>query len=53
MARFGGDEFVILLPDTGAEAFDVPADRLRQNLEAFNGRKSHPYRLSMSLGAAA
>ncbi len=53
LARFGGDEFVIMLPDTGAEAFDVPAQRLRRNLEAWNGRKARPYRLSMSLGAAA
>ncbi len=53
VARFGGDEFVMLLPETGADSFDVPAERLRQNLEAFNDQASHPYHLSVSLGAAA
>ncbi len=53
LARFGGDEFVILLPETEEETFVAPAERLRRNLEAFNRRGSHPYHLSMSLGAAA
>ena len=29
-ARFGGEEFVILLPDTGAEASKVAAERIRK-----------------------
>lgn len=53
LARFGGDEFVILLPETEAETFVAPRKRLRDNLEAFNAEKSRPYQLSMSLGAAA
>ncbi len=53
LARFGGDEFVILLPETEKETFEAPAERLRLNLRAFNDQKAHPYRLSMSLGAAA
>lgn len=53
LARFGGDEFVILMPETGEETFDAPCERLRRNLEAFNREKARPYELSMSLGAAA
>ena len=53
LARFGGDEFVCLLPETGEESFDVPARRLRRNLEASNRRAARPYQLSVSLGAAA
>ncbi len=53
LARFGGDEFVILLPETEEETFEAPAERLRLNLQTFNDQISHPYRLSMSLGAAA
>ena len=53
LARFGGDEFVILMPETEAETFVAPAERLRRNLAAFNQREARPYKLSMSLGAAA
>ena len=53
LARFGGDEFVILLPETEKQTFEAPAERLRQNLRAFNEETSRPYQLSMSLGAAA
>ncbi len=53
LARFGGDEFVILMPETEAETFIAPAERLRRNLAAFNENGSRPYRLSISVGAAA
>lgn len=53
LGRFGGDEFVILLPETKQETFEAPAERLRHNLRAFNEQHSHPFQLSMSLGAAA
>ena len=52
LARFGGDEFVILLAETDVGEFAVPTQRLHQNFEAFNQRSSRPYRLSMSLGCA-
>ncbi len=53
LARFGGDEFVIMLPETEVETFVAPAKRLRHNFQAFNDQGDRPYRLSMSLGAAA
>ncbi|MEM7356774.1 MAG: diguanylate cyclase [Acidobacteriota bacterium] len=53
VARFGGDEFVILLPETEVSTFAVPAGRLRANLEAFNRRGARPFHLALSLGAAA
>lgn len=34
VARYGGDEFIILMPETGAEQAQVLAERLRQWLES-------------------
>lgn len=52
VARFGGDEFVILMPETDASDFSMPAARLRRRLDAFNQRGERPYHLALSLGAA-
>lgn len=50
LARFGGEEFVILLPDTGlAEAARV-AERIRKEIEARPDRKLPRY--TVSLGVA-
>ena len=34
VARYGGDEFIVLMPETGAEQAQVLAERLRQWLES-------------------
>jgi diguanylate cyclase (GGDEF)-like protein/PAS domain S-box-containing protein len=47
-ARFGGDEFALVLPETGAEAANLVAHRIRESL-ADDGRKP---RLSVSTGVA-
>jgi diguanylate cyclase (GGDEF)-like protein/PAS domain S-box-containing protein len=47
-ARFGGDEFALVLPETGAESAKLVAQRIRETL-ANDGRKP---RLSVSVGAA-
>lgn len=47
-ARFGGDEFAVVLPETDMESAKLVADRLCDNL-ANDGR--HP-KLSMSVGVA-
>jgi diguanylate cyclase (GGDEF)-like protein len=53
-ARFGGDEFALLLPDTGGEgAFNVGA-RIRERIAAhrFLAREGHDIRLTVSVGVA-
>jgi diguanylate cyclase (GGDEF)-like protein/PAS domain S-box-containing protein len=47
-ARFGGDEFALVLPETGGEAANLVAQRVRENF-ANDGRKP---KLSVSVGVA-
>jgi diguanylate cyclase (GGDEF)-like protein len=52
IARLGGDEFAVLaidMTDLNPEAF---AKRLQQHIDACNAKKSRPYKLSLSWGAA-
>jgi diguanylate cyclase (GGDEF)-like protein len=49
-ARIGGDEFAILLPETGAEAVREVADRLRQKLLEAAGQAGWP--ITFSIGVA-
>jgi len=53
-ARLGGEEFVVLLPETGLRQADEAAERIRRSLEAravlWNG---HPLRVTASLGVSA
>lgn len=55
-ARFGGDEFVIILPDTEAtEAFDI-AERLRQDISGLSvsfGEQPHLRAVTVSLGISS
>ncbi len=56
VGRFGGEEFLILLRDTDAEAALRVAERLRSAVEAASMRVSdspEPLRITMSLGVAA
>lgn len=52
-ARFGGEEFVVLMPETGYRASHDAAERLRRSIEAhpltWNGR---PLSVTVSIGAA-
>jgi diguanylate cyclase (GGDEF)-like protein len=54
-ARFGGDEFVIILPEIGAETANVVAERLRQEVMSACIEDHHgnalPY-LTLSVGIA-
>jgi diguanylate cyclase (GGDEF)-like protein len=52
LARFGGDEFAVLLTDCGGPAARAAADRLTANLNQMNADAGAPYALSMSLGLA-
>jgi diguanylate cyclase (GGDEF)-like protein len=52
LARFGGEEFVILLPDTGiAEARNV-AERIRREIETHRDRALPAYTVSLGLSVA-
>ena len=53
LARVGGDEFVIVSPETAESGEQACRARLFGNLEAFNRDEPRPYTLSMSWGATA
>jgi diguanylate cyclase (GGDEF)-like protein len=53
LARMGGDEFVIMLPDTSASAGAVIAERIRQAIETLEVPfESGPIRFTVSAGIA-
>lgn len=52
LARFGGDEFVMLLPDCGLEVAERIAESLRQTVDAFDFQwQGQRYRVTASVGA--
>jgi two-component system, cell cycle response regulator len=54
VARYGGDEFVIAVPETGEVGAIAFAERLRDKIQAhpFEIGKGHPIRLTVSIGVA-
>ena len=52
--RFGGEEFVVLLPETTAQQAMVPAERIRQSLPTagFPSPGDQPVSSSFSVGIA-
>lgn len=50
LARYGGEEFVVLLPDTSPWHGAQVAERIRRNVEKYNGG---PIPTSISMGLAA
>lgn len=52
VARYGGDEFVVLAIEAHAESCDIMIDRLRSNTAAFNWEADFDFTISLSIGAA-
>jgi diguanylate cyclase (GGDEF)-like protein len=50
LARFGGDELVILAVDASMESAEILSRRIRLALERGNQQEDRPYPLSLSLG---
>lgn len=51
-ARFGGEEFLVILPNTNSIAALEPANRLKQALEAmyFKSEKNEKFKITLSVG---
>jgi len=51
LARFGGEEFVILLPDTGPDEARQVAERIRREIEAHHDATLPAYTVSLGISA--
>ncbi|MDX9993997.1 MAG: GGDEF domain-containing protein [Rhodocyclaceae bacterium] len=52
LARFGGEEFVILLPDTDRDSARQVAERIRREIETRRDRKLPRYTVSIGIAVA-
>lgn len=52
LARFGGEEFVILLPDTGVKEAVQVAERIRRDVEKRQDKTLPPYTVSLGVAVA-
>ena len=50
VARFGGDEFIVLSLETPDSGMEILANRLREHLDYDNRYENRPYELSVSIG---
>ncbi len=52
LIRYGGDEFLVIMPDTDLVQAGAAVERLHQLLERWNNREHREYRLALSCGVA-
>lgn len=52
VARWGGDEFVILSIGAADENVELMTDRIQKGLEAYNASSGKPYKVACSIGVA-
>lgn len=52
VARIGGDEFAVLLPDTGEQAVQEVVVRIRDSLHLWNDTHGNPISLSLGIATA-
>lgn len=52
LARLGGDEFAVLAIEARKSSSQIISARLEERTRACNGQRKHPFRLSLSVGAA-
>ena len=50
ICRIGGDEFLLILPDTSPEKAPQIRERIDKNLEKLNRSLNKPYKISFSIG---
>jgi len=53
VTRCGGDEFLVIMPDTDLAQAEVAVHRLRWWLDRWNKSEQREYRLAVSCGVAA
>lgn len=52
LARFGGDEYVVLAPDASLETGEIFTKRIQTTLNKVNQKSARPYQLTLSMGVA-
>ncbi|MBY6191009.1 GGDEF domain-containing protein [Microbulbifer agarilyticus] len=52
VARWGGEEFLILLPNTDVQGGGILAEKLRHKVEALSGQYEEDVKISISFGVA-
>lgn len=50
IARYGGDEFVVLAEARGLAELESMVERLQAHVRAFNARAAYPFKLRLSVG---